>query len=156
MGQIEKRLKELNITLPVAVAPLANYVPGVLVGNLLVMSGQLCFGPDGKLSPHHIGKLGGNVSPEAGKEAAALCAVNLLSQAKLVLGDLDRIRRCVKLNGFINAMPDYSAVPAVMNGASDMMVTILGDKGRHARSTVGVAVLPLNCAVEVEAIFEVV
>ena len=156
MGQIDKRLKELNIELPVAAAPVANYVPAVLAGNLLVVSGQLCFGLDGKLAPRHIGKLGASVSPEDGKDAARLCALNLLAQAKAVLGNLDRIKRCVRLGGFINATPDFTALPAIMNGASDAMVEILGDKGRHARSTVGMSVLPMDCAVEVEAMFEVV
>jgi enamine deaminase RidA (YjgF/YER057c/UK114 family) len=156
MSKIEKRLMELNISLPTPASPVANYVPGVITGNLLVLSGQLCFGADGKLAARHIGKLGGAVSPDAGKEAAALCALNLLAQAKAILGDLDRIKRCVRLGGFINAMPDYTAIPAVMNGASDMMVEILGDNGRHARSTVGMSVLPMDCAVEVEAIFEII
>jgi enamine deaminase RidA (YjgF/YER057c/UK114 family) len=155
MGRIETQLKQLNITLPQAAAPVANYVPGVITGNLLVLSGQLCLGADGKLADRHIGKVGANVSPEDGKEAARLCGLNLLAQAKAILGDLDRIKRCVKLTGFINAAPDYGPIPAVMNGASDLMVEVLGDAGRHARSTVGMAVLPMQAAVEVEAMFEI-
>ncbi|MFM9973664.1 MAG: RidA family protein [Beijerinckiaceae bacterium] len=155
MGQIEKRLQELKITLPVATAPVANYVPFVITGNLLVISGQVCFGPDGKLDAKHTGKLGGVVSPEAGKEAARLCALNLLAQATAALGSLDRITRCVRLGGFINATPDFTALPGIMNGASDLMVEVLGDKGRHARSTVGMSALPMDCAVEVEAMFEI-
>ena len=154
MNAVEKRLADLGITLPAAAAPVANYVPSVITGNLLVVSGQVCYGPDGKLDPRHTGKLGGSVSAENGKEAAKLCAINLLAQAKAALGDLDRITRCVRLGGFINAMPDYTALPAIMNGASDLMVAALGDKGRHARSTVGMAALPMDCAVEVEAMFE--
>ena len=154
MNAVEKRLADLGITLPAAAAPIANYVPSVITGNLLVVSGQVCYGADGKLDPRHTGKLGGSVSAENGKEAAKLCAINLLAQAKAALGDLDRITRCVRLGGFINAMPDYTALPAIMNGASDLMVEALGDKGRHARSTVGMAALPMDCAVEVEAMFE--
>jgi enamine deaminase RidA (YjgF/YER057c/UK114 family) len=154
MSQVEKRLSEMGIALPAAAAPVANYVPAVITGNLLVVSGQLCFGPDGKLDARHIGKLGAGVSAENGTEAARFCAINLLSQAKSVLGDLDRITRCIRLGGFINATPDYTALPVIMNGASDLMVAALGDKGRHARSTVGMAVLPMGAAVEVEAMFE--
>jgi enamine deaminase RidA (YjgF/YER057c/UK114 family) len=155
MTKIEKRLIELKVTLPMAAAPVANYVPSVITGNLLVVSGQLCFGADGKLAARHVGKLGASVTPEDGKEAARLCALNLLAQAKAALGNLDRIKRCVRLGGFINATPDFTALPAVMNGASDVMVEILGESGRHARSTVGMSVLPMDCAVEVEAIFEI-
>jgi enamine deaminase RidA (YjgF/YER057c/UK114 family) len=154
MSQVEKRLSAMGIALPAAAAPVANYVPAVITGNLLVVSGQLCFGPDGKLDARHAGKLGAGVSAENGTEAARFCAINLLSQAKSVLGDLDRITRCVRLGGFINATPDYIALPVIMNGASDLMVAALGDKGRHARSTVGMAVLPMGAAVEVEAMFE--
>ena len=154
MGEITKRLAGLGVTLPAAAAPVANYVPYVITGNLLVISGQVCFGSDGKIAPAHTGKVGGGVSPEAGKDAARLCAINLLAQAQAALGDLDRITRCVRLGGFINAAPDFTALPAVMNGASDLMVEALGDKGRHARSTVGMVVLPMDCAVEVEGMFE--
>jgi enamine deaminase RidA (YjgF/YER057c/UK114 family) len=154
MNAAEARLKAMGISLPSPAAPIANYVPAVMTGHLLVLSGQLCLGPDGKLAERHVGKLGGSVSAEDGTEAARFCAINLLAQAKAALGDLDRITRCVKLTGFINATPDYAALAAVMNGASDLMVAALGDAGRHARSTVGMAVLPLGAAVEVEAMFE--
>lgn len=154
MKTVETRLSDLGLVLPTPVAPLANYVPFVKTGNLLVISGQLCFGLDGKLAAAHIGKLGAEVSAQDGIEAARFCAVNLLAQAKVALGDLERITRCVRLGGFINAMPSYAALPAVMNGASDLMVAVLGDKGRHARSTIGVAELPADAAVEVEAMFE--
>jgi enamine deaminase RidA (YjgF/YER057c/UK114 family) len=154
MSDVENRLTALGITVPVMAAPMANYVPFVITGNLLVISGQICFGTDGKLDPRHIGKLGSTVSAEDGKEAAKRCAINLLAAAKSALVDLDRITRCVRLGGFINATPDFTALPAIMNGASDLMVSALGDKGKHARSTVGMSVLPLDCAVEVEAMFE--
>lgn len=155
MGQVDQILHDLGITLPTPAAPVANYVPAVLSGRLLIVSGQLALGPDGKLADRHKGKLGGTVSSEAGIEAARLCAINVLAQAKAALGDLDRIARCVRLGGFINAQPDFAAVPSIMNGASDLMVAVLGDAGRHARSTIGVAVLPFDCAVEVEALFEI-
>lgn len=151
---VEARLKELGITLPQAAAPVANYVPAVRTGSLLVISGQLCLS-DGKIADAHKGKVGAAVSQDTAKDAARLCAINLLAQAKLALGSLDHIRRCVRLGGFINAVPDFGPLPAVMNGASDLMVEVLGDAGRHARTTVGVAQLPMDAAVEVEAIFEV-
>ncbi len=152
---VEAKLQDLGITLPTPVAPIANYVPAVRSGHLLVISGQLCLGPDGKLAAEHKGKLGADVSPEAGVAAARLCAINVLAQAKAALGSLETITRCVRLGGFINAVPSYAALPAIMNGASDLMVAALGDKGRHARTTVGVAELPMDASVEVEAIFEV-
>jgi enamine deaminase RidA (YjgF/YER057c/UK114 family) len=152
---IAAKLQSLGITLPTPVAPMANYVPFVISGNLLTISGQICVGMNGKVAGEHTGKLGGSVSADHGKAAARLCAINVLAQAQAALGDLDRIVRCIRLGGFINAQPDYAAVPAIMNGASDLMVEVLGDAGRHARSTIGVAVLPLDCAVEVEAMFEI-
>lgn len=153
---IETRLAQLGLALPHAAAPVANYVPFVISGDLLIISGQLAFGPDGKLADRHRGKLGGEVTDEAGKEAARFCAVNLLAQAKAALGgDLSRLKRCLRLGGFINAVPTYAALPAIMNGASDLMVEAMGDAGRHARSTIGVAELPMDCAVEVEAMFEI-
>ncbi len=156
MSTIKERLAKLGLTLPKAAAPVANYVPFVRVGHLVVISGQVCFGADGKIAPEHTGKVGGTVSPEAGKAAARLCALNVLSQLEAAVGDLDRaLEQCVRLGGFINAAPGFSAVAGVMNGASDLMVELLGNAGRHARSTVGVAELPLDAAVEVEAMFEV-
>lgn len=156
MDTTETRLEALGITLPKPAAPLANYVPAVRTGNLVIISGQLCLGPDGKLSDAHKGKVGAEISPEAAAEAARLCAVNLLAQLKSVTGDLDAsVVRCVRLGGFINAVPTFAAIAGVMNGASDLMVAALGDKGRHARSTVGVAELPLDACVEVEGMFEV-
>jgi enamine deaminase RidA (YjgF/YER057c/UK114 family) len=155
MSAIEDRLKHLGITLPTPVPPVANYVPFVITGHQLFISGQICAALDGKLAERHQGKVGAGVSMEAGKEAARFAAINALAQAKAALDDLDRISRCVRLGGFINCAPDFAPLPQVMNGASDLMVEVFGDKGRHARTTVGVANLPLNCAVEVEALFEI-
>jgi enamine deaminase RidA (YjgF/YER057c/UK114 family) len=143
----EDRLAALGVVLPSPAAPLANYLPFVVSGSLLAVSGQLPVGPSGKLDPAHIGKLGVEVSSKAGQE--------VLAQAKAALGDLDRISRCVRLGGFIDAAPGFTNLAGVMNGASDFMVDVLGDKGRHARSTVGVAGLPLDSAVEIEALFEI-
>lgn len=151
----EDRLAAMGITLPSPSAPVANYLPFVISGSLLIVSGQLAFGPDGKIDPAHTGKLGVAVSYIEGQAAARLCAINILAQAKAALGDLDRITRCIRLGGFINAAPGFANLAGVMNGASDFVVEVLGDKGRHARSTVGVAELPLDCAVEIEALFEI-
>ena len=155
MSMIEKKLAELGVTLPQPAVPVANYVSYVKTGNLVVISGQLCLGADGKIAPEHKGKIGADVSAEQATEAAKLCAINLLAQLKAAVGDLDRVERCVRLGGFMNAVPTFAQLAPVMNGASDFMVAALGDKGRHARSTVGVAELPLDAAVEVEAMFEV-
>jgi enamine deaminase RidA (YjgF/YER057c/UK114 family) len=152
-GTVEKKLAELGITLPTPAAPVANYVPFVRTGNVLVISGQICFGNDGKLVAK--GKLGGGVSVEDGQKAARACAVNILAQVKAALGDLDKVKQVARLGGFINSSPSFLEGPKVMNGASDLMVAVLGDKGRHARTTVGVAVLPADAAVEVEGIFEI-
>ncbi len=156
MNPIEARLAALGVLLPAGPAPVANYVPYVVTRHLLVVSGQICFGPDGKLAAAHQGKLGAQISEAVGKDAARLCAINVLAQAKAALdGDLGRITRCVRLGGFINCVPDYAGLAAIMNGASDLMVEVLGDLGRHARATVGVAELPMDAAVEVEGMFEI-
>ena len=152
-GIVEKRLADMGVTLPAPSTPVANYVPFVRTRNLLVCSGQICFDADGKLVAK--GKLGGGVSVEDGQKAARACAINLLAQVKAAIGDLDKVARVIRLGGFINSMPDFVDGPKVMNGASDLMVAAFADKGRHARTTVGVAVLPLDAAVEVEASFEV-
>jgi enamine deaminase RidA (YjgF/YER057c/UK114 family) len=152
-GSVEKKLAGLGITLPTPATPIANYVPFVRSGNLLVVSGQLCFGADGNLVAR--GQLGDGVSMDDGQKAARACAVNLLAQLKAALGDLDKVTRVVRLGGFINSAPGFADGPKVMNGASDLMVEVFGEKGRHARSTVGVAALPANAAVEVEGQFEV-
>ena len=152
-GTVEKKLAELGIALPTPIAPIANYVPFVRTGNFMVMSGQLCLDAEGKLVAK--GKLGGGVSIEDGAKAARSCAINLLAQLKAALGDLDKVARVVRLGGFINSAPDFVDGPKVMNGASDLMVMAFGDKGKHARTTVGVAALPLDAAVEVEGAFEI-
>jgi enamine deaminase RidA (YjgF/YER057c/UK114 family) len=152
-GTVEKKLAELGVKLPTPTAPIANYVPFVRTGNFMVVSGQLCFDGDGKLVAK--GRLGGKVSIEDGTKAAQACAINLLAQLKMALGDLDKVSRVVRLGGFINSTPDFVDGPKVMNGASDLMVMAFGDKGKHARTTVGVAVLPLDAAVEVEGAFEI-
>jgi enamine deaminase RidA (YjgF/YER057c/UK114 family) len=154
MAQIaEGKLKDLGIVLPTPPSPVANYVGAVRIGALLYISGQICFDTDGKLAAK--GQLGGSVSVEDGQKAARACAVNLLAQVKAALGDLDKVVRVVRLGGFINATPGFVDGPKVMNGASDLMVAVFGDKGRHARTTVGVAALPVDAAVEVEGLFEV-
>ena len=155
MSAIEARLKALGITLPTPAAPVANYAPFVLYDSMLVISGQLALGADGKLAPEHVGKIGAGVDEAAAKAAARLCVINVLAQAKAALGDLSRIERCIRLGGFMNTAPGFSAIAPIMNGASDVMVEVLGDKGRHARSTIGVAEVPLGSAVEVEALFAV-
>jgi len=152
-GSVEKKLASLGINLPTPAAPVANYVPFVRSGNMLVVSGQLCFGTDGNLVAK--GQLGDGVTMDDGQKAARACAVNLLAQLKSALGDLDKVTRVVRLGGFINSVPGFTDGPKVMNGASDLMVEVFGEKGRHARSTVGVAALPANAAVEVEGQFEV-
>ncbi|CCE05389.1 putative endoribonuclease L-PSP (protein synthesis inhibitor) [Bradyrhizobium sp. STM 3843] len=152
-GTVEQNLVAQGITLPQPAAPVANYVPFVRSGNLLFVSGQVCFGADGKLIAK--GKLGGGVSVEDGAAAARGCAINLLAQVKAAIGDLDKVVRVVRLGGFVNSAPDFLDGPKVLNGASDLMVAVFGDKGRHARTTVGVAALPADAAVEVEGIFEI-
>ena len=152
-GSVEATLAKLGITLPAPAAPMANYVAFVQTGTLITVSGQLCFGPEGKLVA--AGQLGGAVSMEDGSRAARACAVNLIAQVKAAVGDLDKVVRVVRLGGFINSAPGFTDGPKVMNGASDLMVEVFGDKGRHARSTVGVSALPANAAVEVEGLFEI-
>ena len=151
-SQIEQRLNELGITLPPPGAPAGNYVPFVVVGDIAYMSGQVAR-EAGKMK--YVGKVGRDISIEDGQAAARLCAVNLLSQLKAACGgDLDRVERCVRLSGFVNSPPDFFEHPKVVNGASDLMVQVLGERGQHARTAVGVAALPLDSAVEVEAIFK--
>ena len=152
-GTVEKKLQELGIALQEPRAPMANYVPFVRTGDLLHVSGQICLDGDGKLVAK--GRLGDDVSVEAGQKAARVCAINLLAQVKAALGDLDKVKRVVRLGGFINSAAGFTEGPKVMNGASDLMVAVFGDKGKHARSTVGVAALPADAAVEVEGLFEV-
>jgi len=152
-GTIEKKLADLGILLHTAATPIANYVGFVRTGNFLVISGQICLDAEGKLIAK--GKVGAEVSAEEATKAARACAVNLLVQLKAALGDLDKVARVVRLGGFINAAPGFLEHSKVMNGASDLMVTAFGEKGRHARTTIGVAGLPLDAPVEVEGAFEV-
>jgi enamine deaminase RidA (YjgF/YER057c/UK114 family) len=152
-GTAEKKLSELGIVLPTPASPVANYIPFTRVGALLFISGQICLDAGGNLVAK--GKLGRGVSIEDGQKAARACAINVLAQVKAALEDLDKVKRVVRLGGFINCDPSFLDGPKVMNGASDLMVAVLGDKGRHARTTVGVAVLPSDAAVEVDGIFEV-
>lgn len=152
-GITEKKLAELGIILPTPRTPMANYVPFVRSGNVVTVSGQVCFDENGKLVAK--GRLGDGVSVEDGQKAARACAINLLAQLKAALGELDNVVRVIRLGGFINSAPGFGDGPTVMNGASDLMVAVFGDKGRHARSTVGVAALPADAAVEVEGTFEV-
>ena len=154
MGRIDEALTRIGIALPSPAAPVANYVPFVRSGGLVTISGQLCFGPDGKIAAGHLGKVGAEVSPETARDAARLCAINVVAQLRAALGDLDRTTRCIRLGGFIASAHDFTGQAGVMNGASDLMVEIFGDAGRHARSTIGVAALPLGACVEVEALFE--
>jgi enamine deaminase RidA (YjgF/YER057c/UK114 family) len=152
-GTVEKKLQELGIALQEPRAPMANYVPFVRNGNMLTVSGQVCIDSEGKIVAK--GQLGGGVSIEDGQKAARVCAINLLAQVKSAIGDLDKVVRVVRLGGFVNSAAGFPDGPKVMNGASDVMVAAFGDKGKHARSTVGVAALPSDAAVEVEGLFEV-
>lgn len=151
MSKVEAKLASLGSPLPEVAKPVAAYIPAVVTGNLVFTSGQLPF-VDGKLPA--TGKLGANVSPEQGKELARLCALNALAAAKLAIGDLDRITRIVKVVGFVASTPDFTGQPGVINGASEFLGEVFGDAGIHARSALGVPVLPLDSAVEVELIAE--
>lgn len=148
---IEQKLAELGLELPQPAAPVASYVPAVEVGGMLYISGQLPF-VDGKVV---TGRLGENVSLEAGEAAARACGIMLIAQMKAALGSLDRVERIVKLGAFIASTPEFNAQPKVANGASDLMVQVFGTAGQHARSAVGVPVLPLGAAVEIDAIVAV-
>lgn len=153
MGEIDNRLKALGVDLPTPAKPVANYVPFVKTGNLVYISGQV---PNLHGELKFIGRVGKDINLEDAKKAARLCGVNILAHLKTACdGDLDRVVRCVKLVGFVNAAEGFTQQPEVVNGCSDMMVEIFGDKGRHARSAVGAGSLPRNVAVEVEAVFEV-
>jgi enamine deaminase RidA (YjgF/YER057c/UK114 family) len=149
---IDKRLAALGVSLPAAAAPAANYVPSMQTGNLIFTAGQLPL-KDGKLAVS--GLLGRDVDVAAGKEAAKLCAINILAQAKAAIGDLEKIKRLVKITVFVASSPDFTEQHLVANGASDFLVAALGDIGKHARSAVGTASLPLNAAVEIEAVIEI-
>lgn len=152
-GEVDARLAELGIDVPEATAPVANYVGCVQTGNLVFISGQVPI-KDGKFQ--YQGKLGESMSVEDAQAAARLCAINIVAQAKAACGgDLDRVKRVVKLTGFVNSTGDFTDQPKVVNGASDLMVEVFGDKGRHSRAAVSAASLPAGVAVEVEAVVEV-
>ena len=151
-GEIEAKLKKLELTLPEAPPPAANYVPYVVTGNLVFVAGQVSRGPKGFIT----GKLGRDLDVNRGQEAAKVCALNILAQVKAACGgDLDRIVRCVKVGGFVNCTEAFQEQPQVINGCSDLFVAVLGDKGRHARFAVGANILPFNAAVEIDAVFEI-
>ncbi|SVA83302.1 uncharacterized protein METZ01_LOCUS136156 [marine metagenome] len=153
MSKIESRLQELGITLPDSPAPVANYVPVVRTGNLIYLSGV---GPTAKSDgSEYKGKLGDSVSVDEGYDAARLTAVNLIARLKGYLGDLDRVTQIVKLLSMVNATPDFTEPPAVSNGCSDLLVEVFGDRGRHARSAIGVATLPGGMPIEIELIAEI-
>ena len=151
-GTIEDRLASLGYTLPAAPAPVANYVPYTVVGNLLFISGQVSKAADGTLA---TGALGRDLDVAAGQAAARHSALNVLAQAKAALGSLERVAQIARLTGFVNSTPDFTDHPAVINGASDLVVEVLGDAGRHTRAAVGVSSLPLNSAVEIDAIIRI-
>jgi enamine deaminase RidA (YjgF/YER057c/UK114 family) len=153
VSSAETKLAALGLSLPSAVAPVANYVPYVLSGNELYVSGQVSKAGDGSFL---TGKLGDGLSVADGQKASELCALNILAQVKEAVGDLDRIVRVVRLNAYVNSAPDFAEQPQVVNGASNLFVNVLGDKGRHSRTAVGVAALPLGVAVEIDAIIEVI
>ena len=152
MGAIDQRLAELDIQLPQAATPAANYVSFVRSGNMLYLSGQLP-AKDGKLAC--VGRLGDTLTVEDGYAGAKLCAINLIAQIKAAVGDLDKVRRIVKLGGFVNSAPSFTDQPKVVNGASDLFVAVFGDAGRHARSAVASPALPFGAGVEVDAVVEI-
>src|SRR5262245_34372192 len=152
-GEIENKLSELGLVLPPTVKPVANYVPYVVTGPLVFISGQVTMGTNGI---EYVGKVGAEYDVETGQKAARLCALNVLAQLKAACdGNLDRVRRCVRLGGFINSTPDFKDHSLIVNGASDLIAAVFGERGRHARTSIGVASLPFGVAVEVEALFEI-
>lgn len=153
MSLIESRLKELGLELPTPALPVAAYVPWTLAGRTLYVSGQV---PLAGGKAQYVGKVGRDFDIETAQKAAQLCAINLLAQAKAACtGDLSRLKRCLKLGGFVNCTEDFRDHPKVVNGASELIVAVMGDAGKHARFAVGASSLPLGVAVEVEAIFEI-
>ena len=151
-GRIDARLAEIGVTLPQASTPQFNYVPYVITGNLVFISGQVSMSGDKRI----VGKVGKDLSVEQGQEAARACAMSILAHLRNACGgDLDRVARCVKLSGFVNCPPEFGDMPRVINGASDLIVEVFGDAGRHARFAVGAPSLPANAAVEVDAVFEI-
>lgn len=153
MSKYEESLSKLGLTIPEPGIPVANFVPYVIQGNTVFISGQIPM-RDGQIS--HVGRLGESLTVEEGQQAAQICALNVLAMIRHACGgDLDKVVRCVRLGGFINSTPEFTAQPEVMNGASDLIVTVLGERGRHARAAVGVNTLPRGVAVEVDAVFEI-
>lgn len=153
MGRIDERLAELGIELPNPMVPAANYIPFVRTGDQVWIAGQVTFWNGER---RFLGKVGRDFTLEEGREAARLVACNVIAQLRAACdGDLDRVVRAVKLNGFVNCTPEFLDQPAVINGASDLMVQVFGEAGRHARSAVGVASLPFGVAVEIDAVFEI-
>jgi enamine deaminase RidA (YjgF/YER057c/UK114 family) len=150
--QIESRLAALGLSLPSAPAPAANYVPFCLAHNFLYIAGQLPRGPSGIV---YTGQLGADISVEDGQKAAQICCLNILAQVKAALGGFDRVGQCVRLTGYVASAPGFYDHPQVMNGASDLMVAVFGEKGRHTRVAIGAATLPGNAAVEVDAVFAI-
>lgn len=152
MSRIDARIAELGLVIPEPVAPVANYVPYVVAGHLVFVSGQVSIGPGGLIT----GKLGADLDLAKGVEAAHACGVNLIAQVRAACGgDLDRVKRVVKLGGFVNSTPDFIDQPKVVNGCSDLMVAVFGDAGRHARAAVAAPALPMNAAVEIDGVFEI-
>ena len=152
MAKIKARLQELNICIPKPVAPVANYQPFQTLGDHVHVSGQISLAPEGLIE----GRVGDDLDLDTARKAARICAINLIAQFHVACdGDLDRVLQIIKLGGFVNAAPNFIDVPQVINGASDLLVDVFGDNGRHARSAVGVSVLPLNAAVEIDAIIAI-
>jgi len=151
MSSPETKLADLDIILPAPMAAVANYVPFVISGAHLYVSGQVSAGLEGLVK----GRLGQDMTLESGQAAARLCGINLIAQCKAALGELSRVKRVVKLGGFVNAHPDFESIPQVINGCSDLMVDVFGEAGRHARSAVASPVLPLGVAVEIDGVFEI-
>ncbi len=153
MSQVAKKIQDLNLEIPAAAKPAANYVPYIISGNQVIISGQIPF-VNGSVEDQ-VGKLGDNFSIEQGKAVAKICAINVISQLRDACnGNLDKAK-CVRLGVFVNSTPDFTQHPAVANGASDLIAEVFGERGKHARAAVGVAALPFGVAVEVEAIFEI-
>lgn len=151
-GSIQERLADLDIELPAPAAPAANYVPYCISQGQLFVSGQLPLIAGG---PEYKGKVGADIDLEMAQQAARACTINILAQAQAALGDLDRIGQCLRLGGFVNAVPEFTDHPEVINGGSDLMVEVLGDKGKHTRFAVGVGSLPRGVAVEMDALFAI-
>jgi enamine deaminase RidA (YjgF/YER057c/UK114 family) len=151
-GKVAERIAELKIELPKPRAPVANYVPAVISGNQIYIAGQVCSSNAGL---QYLGHLGQEITLEDGQRAARLCGLNIIAQLQAALGDLDRVKRCVKLNVFVSSSPSFTDQPKVANGASDLLVDVFGEAGKHARSAVGVTQLPLGASVEIDAIFDI-